>query len=117
VPIQVIDDVLSNFVPVQLTDGNNVMIHIYPDMSIKDGNINLECAKELIPGLMEITLYNAAELVQKACIQLRVKVESQAKFLELVKSFKSTMESTGYVIVKDKLLKSNADNTYYRFID
>lgn len=122
VPIQVIDDVLSNFVtvtaeamaegmPVQLTDGDDVMIRIYPDMSIKGGNINLERAKELIPGLTEITPENAAELVQKAGIQLRVKVESQAKFLELVKSFKPTMESTGYVIVKDKVLKSNADNT------
>lgn len=134
VPTQLISSVLENLYlvwgealaegsAIQIKVGNDVIARIKPDISIKGGNINLKRAKELDPTVTEITVENATELVQKAGVQLKIKIEVMPKFAELVKTFHPTLESSGTVIVKDKVLKTVAteeetpDNTSSQVVD
>ena len=80
---------------VQMKNGNDVLMRIYPDVHLSGGNINLERAKQLIPGTTELTLENAGELATKAGVTVRVRCEAEAKFSELLKSEGFTVERKG----------------------
>ena len=80
---------------VQMKNGNDVLMRIYPDVHLSGGNINLERAKQLIPGTTELTLDNAGELATKAGVTVRVRCEAEAKFSELLKSEGFTVERKG----------------------
>ena len=71
---------------VQMKNGQDVLLRIYPDVHLKGGNINLERAKELIPETTDLTMENAGELATKAGVKVRVHCEAEAKFTELLES-------------------------------
>ena len=97
IPEQVAKAVLENFCKaaanlmsmgfaIQLKNGNDVALRIYPDVHVKGGNINLARAKELDPTVTELTLENAGDLVSKAGVTVRAKAECQRKFTDLLLS-------------------------------
>ena len=93
IPEQVAADVLQNFATaamnlmrqgfaIQFKSDGDIIMRIYPSISIKGGNINLRRAQELIPGTTEISRENAAELVSKAGITIKPHVVCMKKFEE-----------------------------------
>lgn len=96
IPEQVASAVLENFCAaacelmamgfaVQLNNGNDVAIRIFPDVHIKGGSINLKRAKELDPSVTELTLENAGELIDKAGgVTVKVRAVVQQKFTDLL---------------------------------
>lgn len=97
IPEQVAMAVLQNFCKaaanlmamgfaIQLKNGNDVAIRIYPDIHVKGGNINLKRAKELDPTVTELTMENAGSLVDKAGVTVRTRAECQQKFTDLLQS-------------------------------
>lgn len=96
IPEQVASAVLENFCAaacelmamgfaVQLNNGNDVAIRIFPDVHIKGGSINLKRAKELDPSVTELTLDNAGELIDKAGgVTVKVRAVVQQKFTDLL---------------------------------
>ena len=71
---------------IQLNNGQDVAIRIFPDIHVKGGNINLARAKELDPTVTELTKENAGDLVNRAGVVLRAKAECEPKFTELLLS-------------------------------
>ena len=71
---------------VQLKNGQDVLVRIYPDVHLNGGNINLARAKELIPETTDLTMENAGELATKAGVKVRVRCEAEQKFTELLDS-------------------------------
>ena len=71
---------------VQLKNGQDVLMRIYPDVHLKGGNINLERAKQLNPEVTDLTLENAGELATQVGVKVRVRCETEAKFTELLQS-------------------------------
>jgi hypothetical protein len=62
-----------------------VAIHIFPDIHIKGGNINLPRAKELDPTVTELTADNAGDLIDKAGgVICRVRATCMQKFTDLL---------------------------------
>ena len=92
---------------IQFKNGQDVVLRIYPDVKVKDGNINLERAKQLDPTVTDLTMENAAALVDKAGVVVRVKAESQSKFTELFKAQKPSLERVA-VVQKDKITKDGS---------
>ena len=97
IPEQVAKSVLENFCKaaanlmsmgfaIQLKSGQDVAMRIYPDVHVKDGNINLKRARELDPEVAALTVENAGALVDKAGVTVRVRAESEVKFTELLKA-------------------------------
>lgn len=95
IPEQVAKAVLENFCKaaanlmsmgfaIQLKNGQDVALRIYPDVHVKGGNINLNRAKELDATVTELTVDNAGSLVDKAGVTLRAKAECEQKFTELL---------------------------------
>ena len=95
IPEQVAESVLQNFCEVaaelmaqgfaiQLKSGNDVMFRMYGDIHVKGNNINLTKAKELDPTVTELTLENAASLVDKVGVTVRAKAECEQKFTDLL---------------------------------
>ena len=96
IPEQVASAVLENFCAaacelmamgfaVQLNNGNDVAMRIFPDVHIKGGNINLKRAKELDPSVTELTLENAGDLIDKAGgVTVKVRAVVQQKFTDLL---------------------------------
>lgn len=96
IPEQVASAVLENFCAaacelmsmgfaVQLNNGDDVAMRIFPDIHVKGGNINLKRAKELDPSVTELTLENAGELIDKAGgVTVKVRAVVQQKFTELL---------------------------------
>ena len=96
IPEQVAEAVLENFCKaavekmsegfaIQLTNGNEVAIRIYPDIHIKGGNINLARAKELDPNVTELTEDIVGALIDKAGgVTCRVRSTCMQKFTELL---------------------------------
>ena len=99
---------MSSGVAVQLKSKGDVVMRLWPDISITGGNINMTRAQELIPGTTDITPENAAELVQKAGLTLKVKAEIQPKFSALLREEKPELEFKGPVRVYDKVLRTDA---------
>ena len=103
IPEQVAEAVLQNFCEaaanlmamgyaVVLRSGADAAIRIYPDVHVKGGNINLDRAKQLIPGTAALSLDNAGELVTKAGVTVRAKAECEVKFNDLLTTAGARLE-------------------------
>lgn len=103
IPEQVAEAVLQNFCEaaanlmamgyaVVLRSGADAAIRIYPDVHVKGGNINLDRAKQLIPGTVALSLDNAGELVSKAGVTVRAKAECEVKFNDLLTKAEARLE-------------------------
>lgn len=119
IPEQVAAAVLQNFCKaaanlmsmgfaIQLKNGKDVAMRIYPDIHVKGGNINLARAKELDPSVTELTLENAGELVSKAGITVRAKAECEQKFTDLLLSIGASVQRKD-VVEKAKVARANGD--------
>ena len=74
---------------VVLTSKGKAALRLYPDVHVKGGNINLARAQELMPEVTELSLDNAAELVQRAGLTLRAKAECEPAMGVLLDQSKS----------------------------
>ena len=93
---------------IQLKNGKDVALRLYPDVHVKDGNINLERAKKLDPTVTELTLENAGDLVSRAGVTVRAKAECQKKFTELLLSMGASLNRKE-VIEKEYVAKKDSD--------
>lgn len=96
IPEQVAEAVLENFClaavekmaegfAIQLMNGQDVAMRIYPDIHVKGGNINLARAKQLDPSVTDLTAENAGALIDKAGgVTVRVRATVQQKFTDLL---------------------------------
>ena len=111
IPQQTAQSVLENFVEcaaelmaqgnaIQLKNGQDVALRLYGDIHIKGGNINLQRARELMPGLTEITPENAQELVSRAGLTVRAYAEVEQKFTDLLLAQGASVTSSGRVVEK-----------------
>ena len=119
IPEQVATAVLQNFCKaaanlmsmgfaIQLKNGKDVAMRIYPDIHVKGGNINLARAKELDPSVTELTLENAGELVSKAGVTVRAKAECEQKFTDLLLSIGASVQRKD-VVEKAKVARVNGE--------
>lgn len=108
IPEQVAASVLENFCQaaaqlmamgyaVQLKNGNDVALRIYPDIHVKDGNINLQKAQAIDPTITDLTVENAGDLVSRVGVTVRAKAECEQKFTDLLKA-------QGASIQRDKIV-------------
>ena len=121
IPEQVAAAVLQNFCKaaanlmsmgfaIQLKNGKDVAMRIYPDIHVKGGNINLALAKELDPSVTELTLENAGELVSKAGVTVRAKAECEQKFTDLLLSIGASVQRKD-VVEKAKVARANGEGS------
>ncbi len=121
IPEQVAAAVLQNFCKaaanlmsmgfaIQLKNGKDVAMRIYPDIHVKGGNINLARAKELDPSVTELTLENAGELVSKAGVTVRAKAECEQKFTDLLLSIGASVQRKD-VVEKAKVARANGEGS------
>ena len=108
IPVQVAKSVIENFCKaaanlmsmgfaIQLKNGQDVAMRIYPDVHVKGGNINLKRAKELDPTVTELTVGNAGSLVDKAGVTVRVRAETEVKFTELLKAVGASVQRNSVI--------------------
>lgn len=109
IPEQVAQAVLDNFCKaavekmaegfaIQLNNGDDVALRIFPDIHVKGGNINLKRAKELDPSVTELTKENAGDLIDKAGgVVVRVRAVVQQKFTDLLDKEGYQLKRTGIV--------------------
>ena len=107
IPEQVAAMVLENFCKaaaekmaegfaIQLNNGSDVAIRIFPDIHVKGGNINLARAKELDPTVTELTVENAGDLIDKAGgVTCRVRATCMQKFTDLLEKEEYQVKRTG----------------------
>ena len=107
IPEQVAAMVLENFCKaaaekmaegfaIQLNNGQDVAIRIFPDIHVKGGNINLARAKELDPTVTELTAENAGDLIDKAGgVTCRVRATCMQKFTDLLDKEEYQVKRTG----------------------
>lgn len=118
IPEQVAEAVLQNFCEaaanlmamgyaVVLRSGADAAIRIYPDVHVKGGNINLDRAKQLIPGTVALSLDNAGDLVTKAGVTVRAKAECEEKFTDLLTKAEARLERKE-VVEKAFVKRANA---------
>ena len=93
---------------VQLKNGQDVLLRIYPDVHLNGGNINLARAKELNPDVTDLTLENAGELATQVGVKVRVRCETEAKFTELLDAEGFSVERKGVKEV-DYIAKKGLD--------
>ena len=121
IPEQVAEAVLQNFCEaaanlmamgyaVVLRSGADAAIRIYPDVHVKGGNINLDRAKQLIPGTVALSLDNAGDLVSKAGVTVRAKAECEAKFTDLLTTAEARLERKE-VVEKAFVKRANASDS------
>ena len=119
IPVQVAKSVLENFCKaaanlmsmgfaIQLKNGNDVAMRIYPDIHVKGGNINLKRAKELDPTVTELTVDNAGSLVDKAGVTVRTRAECQQKFTDLLQSVGISVQRKD-VVEKEMVKRKDSD--------
>ena len=95
---------------VQLMNGNDVALRIFPDIHVKGGNINLARAKQLDPEVTDLTLENAGDLIDKAGgVTVRVRATVQPKFTELLEAEGYQLKRVG-VVQKDYVEKKDGDD-------
>ena len=83
---------MSEGFAIQLYNGSDVALRIFPDIHIKGGNINLQRAQELDQTVTELTAENAGELIDKAGgVTCRVRATTMQKFTDL-------LEAEGYQV-------------------
>ena len=120
IPEQVAEAVLQNFCEaaanlmamgyaVVLRSGADAAIRIYPDVHVKGGNINLDRAKQLIPGTVALSLDNAGDLVSKAGVTVRAKAECEPKFNDLLTTAGARIERKE-VVEKAFVKRANASD-------
>lgn len=120
IPEQVAEAVLQNFCEaaanlmamgyaVVLRSGADAAIRIYPDVHVKGGNINLDRAKQLIPGTVALSLDNAGDLVSKAGVTVRAKAECEPKFNDLLTKAEARLERKE-VVEKAFVKRANASD-------
>ena len=107
IPEQVAAMVLENFCKaaaekmaegfaIQLNNGQDVAIRIFPDIHVKGGNINLARAKELDPTVTELTVENAGDLIDRAGgVTCRVRATCMQKFTDLLDKEEYQVKRTG----------------------
>ena len=107
IPEQVAAIVLENFCKaaaekmaegfaIQLNNGQDVAIRIFPDIHVKGGNINLARAKELDPTVTELTVENAGDLIDRAGgVTCRVRATCMQKFTDLLEKEEYQVKRTG----------------------
>lgn len=121
IPEQVAKAVLENFCKaaaslmsmgfaIQLKNGKDVALRLYPDIHVKGGNINLSRARELDPTVTELTLQNAGALVDKAGVTVRAKAECEQKFTELLLSMGASVQRKE-VVEKAKVTRADGSDT------
>lgn len=95
----------------QFQNDGDVLLRLYADARIKDGNINLARARQLT-GKADLTeeemVSRAGEIVGLAGVNLRAYAEVQQKFNELLRSFKPQPNPTG-VVERAYVEKKNSD--------
>lgn len=83
---------------IQMKNGQDVLLRIYPDVHVKGGNINLERAQQLDPTVTDLTLENAGDLVTLAGgVTVRARAEVQQKFTELLEAEGFSVQRKGVV--------------------
>ena len=107
IPEQVAAMVLENFCKaaaekmaegfaIQLNNGQDVAIRIFPDIHVKGGNINLARAKELDPTVTELTVENSGDLIDRAGgVTCRVRATCMQKFTDLLEKEEYQVKRTG----------------------
>ncbi len=121
IPQQTAESVLANFVEcaaelmaqgnaIQLKNGQDVAMRLYPDIHIKGGNINLERAKQLDPSVTEITADNAGLLVQKAGVTVRAYAEVEQKFTDMLLAQGASVTASGKVTEKAAVQRKGGDS-------
>ena len=121
IPVQVAKAVLENFCKaaanlmsmgyaIQLKNGDDAALRIYPDIHVKGGNINLARAKELDPTVTELTMENAGDLVTKAGVTVRAKAECEQKFTELLMSIGESITRND-VVERAKVLRKDSEGS------
>ena len=122
IPQQTAQSVLENFVEcaaelmaqgnaIQLKNGQDVALRLYGDIHIKGGNINLSRARELMPGLTEITAENAQELVSRAGLTVRAYAEVEQKFTDLLLAQGASVTSSGKVVEKATVARKDGNGS------
>lgn len=94
---------------VQLTNGSDVALRIFPDVHVKGGNINLARAKALDPTVTELTEENAGALIDKAGVAVRVRAICQQKFTDLLDVEGYQLKRTGIEVVPFVAKKGSED--------
>lgn len=97
IPEQVAAAVLENFCKaavqkitegyaIQLLNGQDVAMRIFPDVHLNGGNINLKRAKELDPEIQTEAqmVEKAAALIDKVGVKVSIRATAQPKFTELL---------------------------------
>lgn len=85
---------------IQLMNGQDVALRIFPDIHVKGGNINLARAKQLDPTVTELTVENAGDLIDKAGgVQVRIRATAMPKLTEMLESEGYKVQRTGIVEV------------------
>jgi hypothetical protein len=111
IPEQVANMVLENFckaavekmsegLAIQLNNGSDVALRIFPDIHLKCGNINLKRAKELTDNqnLTEQEMVDmAGELIDKVGVTVSVRAVAQRKFTELLEKEEYQLKRTGII--------------------
>lgn len=121
IPEQVAKAVLENFCKaaaqlmsmgfaIQLKNGKDAALRIYPDVHVKGGNINLARAQELDPTVTELTLENAGDLVTRAGVTVRAKAECEKKFTELLLSMGAGVQRKEVVEKAKVMMNGNNDD-------
>ena len=121
IPEQVAKAVLENFCKaaatlmsmgfaIQLKNGSDAALRLYPDIHVRGGNINLSRAQQLDPSVTELTVENAGALVDKAGVTVRAKAECEQKFTELLLSMGASVQRKE-VVEKAKVERKDGSGT------
>jgi hypothetical protein len=96
---------------IQLYNGQDVALRIFPDIHVKGGNINLARAKELDPTVTELTAENAGDLIDKAGgVTCRVRATCMQKFTDLLEKEEYQVKRVG-IETKAYVERVNGDDT------
>ena len=99
---------------IQLLNGNDVAMRIFPDLHIKGGNINLKRAKELMPD--EVTdeqsmVDHAGDHNDRAGVKVSVRAVVQQKFTDLLDKEGYQLKRTGIVTKQYNPAEDGGGNT------
>lgn len=105
---------MSEGFAIQLLNGNDVAMRIFPDLHIKGGNINLKRAKELMPD--EVTdeqsmVDHAGDLIDRAGVKVSVRAVVQQKFTDLLDKEGYQLKRTGIVTKQYNPAEEDGGNT------
>lgn len=105
---------MSEGFAIQLLNGNDVAMRIFPDLHIKGGNINLKRAKELMPD--EVTdeqsmVDHAGDLIDRAGVKVSVRAVVQQKFTDLLDKEGYQLKRTGIVTKQYNPAEEDGEST------